>query len=82
MLEEIPKVCNVRHGMGSQDLVCIPLSHQIAIWNDMQFSMSPYADSNPYLQTSPSEMGSFLYEYRIISRFPFSPHHITSDVKL
>ncbi|GFU64858.1 hypothetical protein TNCV_785091 [Trichonephila clavipes] len=34
--KEISSDCNARHDMGSQDLVCIPLSRYIAIPNDMQ----------------------------------------------
>ncbi|GFW69903.1 hypothetical protein TNCV_1403561 [Trichonephila clavipes] len=47
--------------------------HQLAIPNDIQASMSAYADSSPYHQITPSEIGSFLNKYRVTSSATFSP---------
>ncbi|GFW06337.1 hypothetical protein TNCV_38111 [Trichonephila clavipes] len=42
--------------MGSQDLVCKPLSHQIKILNEILVNMSAYVDSSPYHQTTSPEI--------------------------
>ncbi|GFV19407.1 hypothetical protein TNCV_3663401 [Trichonephila clavipes] len=80
--KEITSDCSVRNDMESPDLVCIVLSYQIAILNDMQISMPTYDKFSQYHQTTLSEMCSLLNEYRVISNVPFSPYQNMPGVAL
>ncbi|GFV00703.1 hypothetical protein TNCV_1385241 [Trichonephila clavipes] len=55
----------------SQDLICLPLSRQIAILKHLKVSMSTYADSRP---TTSSVMRSFLDENIGLFRMSLSRH--------